>query len=279
MKETLEIRINYDYANLLFKADEGKNLGTTVKVVKLSKDDPRYKEIPVIADVVKRKYDRGFFFGWEYRRKYTKKELELAKLFQIKIKVTFEPSGVECGTLYDETVACEICGANRKQVSLLTLKKGTIPKMDIAKTIGGEIVVSDKFANAVKVRNLKGLQLTPINFEVGVSDYSQLVASSEIELSPNTVVGINPFNLSTSDEGEIYKCPQGDTIGLNLLSEAYVLNNSPINDCDFLRSKQNIGVKRGLLRPEPIYFCSLAFRKMIEEEKLTGFEFEITNIE
>ena len=279
MKETLEIRINYDYANLLFKADEGKNLGTTVKVVKLSKDDPRYKEIPVIADVVKRKYDRGFFFGWEYRRKYTKKELELAKLFQIKIKVTFEPSGVECGTLYDETVACEICGANRKQVSLLTLKKGTIPKMDIAKTIGGEIVVSDKFANAVKVRNLKGLQLTPINFEVGVSDYSQLVASSEIELSPNTVVGINPFNLSTSDEGEIYKCPQGDTIGLNLLSEAYVLNNSPINDCDFLRSKQNIGVKRGLLRPEPIYFCSLDFRKMIEEEKLTGFEFEITNIE
>src|SRR5690606_17437283 len=221
MKEILELRVNYDYADLLFKADEGKNLGTSVKIVKLSKEDSKYLQIPIIAEEVKKKYNRSFFFGWEIKRQYSKKELDTATLFDLKIKTVFEPTGEECGTLYDETTACVICGANRKQVSPLILKKGTIPKKDITITIGGEVVISERFVNAVKHRNLKGLQLTPTNVE----KYYQLTAKTEIELSPNTIVGINPFDLSTNSEGEIYKCPKGDTIGLNLLSEPYVLDN------------------------------------------------------
>ena len=275
MKETLELRINYDYAHLLFKADEGKNLGTSVKVVELSKEDPRYRQVPIIAEEVKKKYDKGFFFGWQIKRKYSKKELDTATLLHLKIKAVFEPTGEECGTLYNEAVACEICRANRKQASPLILKKGTIPKKDIARAIGGEVVVSEKFVNAVRQRNLKGLQLSPINVE----KYYQLTADTEIELTPNTIVGINPFDLSTSSEGEIYKCPKGDTIGLNLLSEPYVTDSPLIKEFDFFASRQKIGVKRGLLRPEPIYFCSPAFRQMVEEEKLSGFEFEIANIE
>jgi hypothetical protein len=275
MKETLELRINYDYAHLLFKADEGKNLGTSVKVVELSKGDSRYSQVPIIAEEVKTKYDRNFFFGWEIKRKYSKKELDAATLLHLKIKAVFEPTGEECRTLYDETTACEICGANRKQVSPLTLKKGTIPKKDIARTIGGEVIVSEKFVNAVRRRNLKGLQLSPIN----IGKYYQLTANTGLELSPKTITGINPFDLSTSSEGEVYKCPKGDTIGLNLLSEPYVLHSQPIGEYDFFASRQKIGVKRGLLRPESIYFCSPAFRRMIEKEKLSGFEFEMTNIE
>lgn len=279
MKETLELRINYDYAHLLFKADEGKNLGTSVKVVELSKEDPRYNEIPIIAKRVQQKYDKAFFFGWEIKRKYSKKELEASTLLHLKIKTVFEPAGEECGTLYDETVSCEVCGANRKQISPLTLKHGSVPKKDIARTIAGEVVVSEKFAATCKQRELKGLLLEPIIFDKGTSNFFQLIASSQIELSHNTIAGINPFDLSTSSEGEIYKCPKGHTIGLNLLSEPHVLNIQPIGECDFYMSKQKVGVKRGLLRPEPIYFCSQAFRKMIEEERLTGFEFEIANIE
>lgn len=37
-----------------------------------------------------------------------------ADLFLIKIKKSFEPAGEECGTLFNEEVACEKCGANRK---------------------------------------------------------------------------------------------------------------------------------------------------------------------
>ena len=294
MKELLELRVNCDYANLLFKADEGRNLGRSVKVVELSKDDPRYNQVPIIAEQVKREYDRGFFFGWEIKRKYSKKELEAATLLHIKIKTTFEPAGEECGTLYDEIAACEICGANRKQISPLTLKQGSVPNKDIAKTIAGEVVVSEKFVLACRQRGVKGLGLEPVLFKKGISNYYQLRASTEINLSFKTVAGIDPFNLSESSEGveftmpggydvkieqEIYKCPKGHTIGLNLLSEPYVLNNPSLKDCDFFASKQKVGVKRGLLRPEAIYFCSPTFRNMIEEEKLSGFEFEIAHIE
>lgn len=275
MKETLELRINYDYAHLLFRADEGKNMGTSVKVVELSKEDSKYRQVPIIAEEVRKKYNRKFFFGWQIGRKYSRRELDTAILLHLKIKTIFEPTGEECGTLYDETAACTVCGANGKQVSPLILEKGRIPKKDIAKTIGGEVVVSEKFVNAVRHRNLKGLQLGAVNVE----KYYQLTANMDIELSPNTIVGINPFDLSTSNEGEIYKCPKGDTIGLNLLSEPYVLDSQSIGKYDFYASRQKVGVKRGFLRPEPIYFCSPAFRKMVEEEKLSGFEFEITNIE
>lgn len=279
MKETLELRINYDYASLLFKADEGKNLGTSVKVVELSKEDPRYDQIPVIENQVQKKYDRGFFFGWEIKRKYGKKELEAAPLLHMKIKTTFEPAGEECGTVYDETTACEICGANRRQIGSLKLKKGSIPKKDIARTIAGEIVVSEKFTDAFKKRGLKGAVLEPVLFEKGSSNYCQLVAATEVDLSQNTVAGINPFDSSTGSEGEVYKCPKGHTIGLNLLSEPHVLNGPSIKGHDFFASIQMIGVKRGLLRPEPLYFCSQEFRKMVLEEKLKGFDFEISHIE
>ena len=279
MKETLELRINYDYANLLFKSNEGKNLGTSVKVVEFAKDDPRYNQVPIIAKQVRRKYDKMFFFGWEIKRKYSTKELDTAPLLHIKIKTTFEPAGEECGTPYDETVACKICGAKRKQTSPLRLKNGSVPKKDIARTIAGEVVVSEKFATALKQKGLKGALLEPVFFDKVASSYYQLVSSTEIELSQSTVAGINPFDLSTSNEGEIYKCPKGHTIGLNLLSEVYVLDNPSITENDFFSSKQQIGVKRGLLRPGPLYLCSPAFREMVEEEKLSGFDFEIAHIQ
>ncbi|WP_047418273.1 hypothetical protein [Cellulophaga sp. Hel_I_12] len=279
MKETLELRINYDFANLLFKDKEGKNLGTSVKIIDLSKDDPRYIQIPIIESHVKKKYDRSFFFGWEVKRKYSKKELNSAELFHIKIKTTFEPTGEECGTIFDETSVCEICGANRKQVGPLTLMRGTIPKKDIARTIAGEIVVSDKFVTAYKKRGLNGIKFEAVIFTKGNSDYYQLIAEKKLELSQNTIVGINPFDFSTSNAGELYNCPKGHTIGLNLISEPHVLRLSEINKTDFYASRQMIGVNRGLLKPESIYFCSQDFKKMVDEEKLKGFEFELTHIE
>lgn len=274
MQEKVELRIYKKYAHLLLQPNEGKDLGLYV-AVEISTDGPRFEKARLLTEEIRKKYNDFFFLYSEIKRKYSKKELDTATLLHLKIKAVFEPTGEECGTLYDETAACEICGANRKQASPLILKKGTIPKKDIARTIGGEVVVSEKFVNAARQRNLKGLQLSPINVE----KYYQLTANTEIELLPNTIVGINPFDLSTSDDGEIYKCPKGDTIGLNLLSEPYVTDSPLIKEFDFFASRQKIGVKRGLLRPEPIYFCSPAFRKMIEEEKLSGFEFEITNID
>lgn len=59
----------------------------------------------------------------------------------------------------------------------------------------------------------------------------------------------------------------------------HVAANSNLPDYDILHSMQQIGVKRGLLCPERVLFCSPAVKRMIDEEKLSGFEFEIARIE
>jgi hypothetical protein len=287
MKEIHEFRVFEDRYHLLHLPNNAKYNGS-VYVLKIEKKDVLFQEIEQLDNELRKKGNAGFGI-WSVKRIYTQKELENACIFHLKIKTVFEPTGEECGTLYDETAACEICGANRKQVSPLSLKKGTIPKKDIARTIGGEVVVSEKFVNAARQRNLKGLQLSPVNVE----KYYQLTADMEIELSPNTIAGDNPFETSAGSDGgiynisgyevvfekEVYICPKGDLIGLNLLSEPYVTDSPLIKEFDFFASRQKIGVKRGLLRPEPIYFCSPSFRQMVEDEKLSGFEFEIANIE
>jgi hypothetical protein len=283
MEERYEFRINYDFAHLLFKPDEGVDLGQftkSVKVVHLTKDDERFRQIPEIAKEIREKHDAAFFFYWEIKRRYLKEEIESAELFCIRGLTQFEPPGEICGTLYDETAACQICGANRMQKTPLILRRSSMPKKDIARTIAGEIVVSEKFVTVFRQRELKGALFEPIIFGKEISaNYYQLLGSVEIELSVNTIAGINPFDFSASEEDEIYKCPTGHTIGLNLLSEAFVLSAPSILNNDFLITKQKIGVKRGLLRPEPLYLCSPDFKKMIDEEKLNGFNFEVAHIQ
>ncbi len=280
MKEILEIRINYEFATLLFNKEEGKNIGTSVKVIELLKEDPRYNKVPIIDQEIRSKYDRAFFFGWNIKRKYSTKELDASILLQLKIKTTFEPSGEDCGTLYDETETCKICGVNRKQIGPLLLSKKSIPKKDIARTIAGEIVVSNKFKNLFEKNNLKGMEFkqvyskeTPINF------FQIIPTSPELQITQNTITGIDPFDLSETSDGEIYKCPNGHTLGLNLISEIYVKKIAYLNNFDFFQTEQKIGVKRGLLRPEPLYLCSKKMREIIVGDNLKGFDFEVTHLE
>ena len=92
MEETFEFRINYDYATRLFDATEGKDLGQvtkSVKVVKITKDDPRFDRIPVIDSEIKERFGRAFFYSWRIDRKYSKKELETAFIFNLNIKTIF----------------------------------------------------------------------------------------------------------------------------------------------------------------------------------------------
>ena len=277
MKETVEIRIYKKYASLLLSPGEGKNMGVFVSF-EMPTDDPRFEKVRSLNEEVKNENNDFLFLYSEIKRTYSNKELSSSKLLHMKLTTTFEPSGEECGTLFDETSACKICGANRKQLGSLVLKRGTIPKKDIARTIAGETVVSEKFVNAFNQRGLTGAKFTPVKFTKGDSNYFQLFAENEIDIADNTVAGINPFDLSSSNGSEIYKCPNGHTIGLNLISEPYVHWSHHFSTSDFLASKQKIGVNRGLLKPEALLFCSQGFREMIVEERLEGVKFELSNI-
>ncbi|MDB5090867.1 MAG: hypothetical protein JWR09_4861 [Mucilaginibacter sp.] len=295
MEEIHEFRIFKKDYPLLAQPNNAKFNGF-VYVFKISRNDPVFQQIGLLHMEMMKKYNEPFFGFWAVRRNYTKKELADAKLFRFKIKTAFEPAGEECGTEYDEKVACEICGANRKQIGPLKLKKGSIPKKDIARTIAGEVVVSENFATVFKQHPLKGALFAPVIFVKGTSGYYQLIASSpELELTKHTIAGGNPFDLPKEStealefvvsggykvriEKMVLKCPKGHTIGPRLISEAYVFDSPAINDNDFFVSRQKTGAKQGLLRPEPIYFCSPTFRKMVEDEKLSGFDFEITHVE
>lgn len=293
MKEIYEFRINKRFSNLLPETITVRDLGSVI-IIQIDKNASEFEIVKLLYQKIKEAEKESFFYGWSIKRKYSKKELDNAQLLHLIIDTTFEPAGEEYGTLYDEATACLICGADRKQISPLKLKRSSIPKKDIARTVAGEVVVSEKFASAIKQERLNGVILKPIVFNECTADYYQLHSSVEVELSRKTLAGVNPFDFSSSSDGsefsisegyhfkfdrEIYSCPNGDTIGLNLLSEPHVLNCSAINNYDLLVSKQKFGVKRGFLRPEPLYFCSAAFRRVIQDEKLSGFSFEIANIE
>jgi len=295
MKEVLSIRINEEFVGLLFRKDEGHSLENVVRLIDISKDDPRYMQIPIISQRVRKKYGKSFYFGWNITRSYTSKEIEQVVLFHTIINSVFEPAGEECGTRYDEGAACEVCGVNRRQIGPLILKRSKIPKKDIAKTIAGEVIVSDKFVRFYEKNELSGVQFAPVyDMKQKLTNYYQLIGTSvELTLSPSTVTGINPFEDGSGSDGaslniyghkvelepEVYKCPKGHLIGLTLLSEPVVKDSTRIKDYDLFTSEERIGVKRGLLRPEPLYFCSPRFRKMVLDEKLTGFLFERANIE
>lgn len=294
MNEFVELRINQEFAGLLFARNEGKLLGDSVKLIRIPIEDPRFKRIADVSKKVKSTHKQSFLFGWKIIREYTSEELKAAALMHLLIRRTFEPAGEECGTEYDESVACKICGANRKQISPLTLKKGSIPNNDIARTIAGEVVVSERFADVIREKSLQGMELSPVCFDDKESRHHQLKANREVKLTGNTIAGVNPFDFSESSPGsefsiqgghlrefepEVYKCPKGHTIGLNLISEPFVENHEALQEDDFLASEQKVGVKRGLLRPEPLYLCSPRFRKLVIEEKLTGFGFEIAHVE
>ena len=285
MKELLELLVDYKYAHLVFKEDEGVNLGDfqgySVKVVKIDTSSAVFEKVGQVSKDIQKKYNDLFFGGWKYVRKYTTKEITDARLFQIDVRKYFEPTGEECGTKYDETYACPICGAGRKQVSPLRLKKGRfLNKRDLATTIGNEIVVSKRFVEVMKANDIKGITFGPVYIGQRKSDdcFQLMVEGEELELSERTKFGVNPYDFSESSKTEVFKCPKGDNLGLNILSEAYVKEKASLSTTDFFISRQTYGMKSGYLNPAHLLFCSPKLYHVIKDNGLKGFNFEVAHV-
>lgn len=285
MKELLELRVDYKYAHLVFKEDEGVNLGDfmgySVKVVKIDTSSAVFEKVGQVSKDIQKKYNDLFFGGWKYVRKYTTKEITDARLFQIDVRKYFEPTGEECGTKYDETYACPICGAGRKQVSPLRLKKGRfLNKRDLATTIGNEIVVSKRFVEVMKANDIKGITFGPVYIGQRKSEdcFQLMVEGEKLELSEQTKFGVNPYDFSESSKTEVFKCPKGDNLGLNILSEAYVKEKASLSTTDFFISRQTYGMKSGYLNPAHLLFCSPKLYHVIKDNGLKGFNFEVAHV-
>lgn len=278
MKEKLEIRVGARESLLLFERYEGQLLGhSSVKKIQIDPSDPRY---PEIGNLQKKLRAKGsyFFSGWEFKRKYTKAETDNAKLFQFICLRRFEPTGEECGTIYDESTACPVCKSDAKQITPLHLRRGSIPKTaDFATTIArNEFIVSKRAVDLFKDHNVVGAEYAPVwlgnKSKVPSPDWFQLIVrSSTAEISSVTELGIEPFD---KDEKGEYRCIHGHKAGLNIISELK-LSNDRLPKVDFWQTRQFIGLRMGLLRPFRIILVSQKIRKIIEANKLKGCLLEI----
>ena len=122
--------------------------------------------------------------------------MENSRFFQIFPSRIFEPEGEECGTIYDDSTSCPLCGSGAKQLSPLILKRYSIPRADMAMTIadGDEIIVSERFVKIVKEQGLSGMIFLPVYSALKEGHkikYYQISSRYYMDISPRTVFGIN----------------------------------------------------------------------------------------
>jgi hypothetical protein len=283
LKEVAEFRIEEKDARKLFSKNEGKVLGEKgvfeVRQIFLDTSDPRYFEVGKLEEKfkVKKTY---FFSSWNIERKYTKSELEKAALFQLIFMPEFEPSGEECGTIYDETTACSICGAGAKQTNPLFLRKSSIPKSkDFSYTIAdNELIVSARSKELFQNAGITGVEYGPIVLnkrtkEPSTEWFQMLITNSSVEIHPISKFGNEPFDEDKKGE---YRCANGHKAGLNILSELTVQRET-LGKFDIISTRQFVGLRLGLLRPHRLIVVSPKVRMIIAENKLKGVKIEVAH--
>jgi hypothetical protein len=281
MVETFEFRIPEEDARAHLGPDVGITLGGSVRKVDVPPSDPLFARIGEIDRAFRAK-GSAFFTAWIPHRRYAAAELEAAEALQVTIKRLVEPAGEECGTVYDQTEVCQFCGMGERQVSdlILSAKALTKPKvLAIAKTLAGEIVVSSTFADVFQANGLAGAVFRPVRPKrdpsSAVPGWHQLcITSRPVTIMPPTRAGNGPFD---DDREGRYRCPLSHTIGLNLLSELFI-SRADFDGADIAWTKQGVGVRRGLLRPERCLVVSPRFWRLATTHGLKGMGYEIAYV-
>jgi hypothetical protein len=162
----------------------------------------------------------------------------------------------------------------------LYLPEKRIPKSkEISRTIAGEIVISGRVKELFARLRITGAQLNPVRCSQKASaessDWFQLILNNtDAEIVSPTRVGIDPF-----DEDEKGECrrPNGDTMGLNLLSEVSIKAWTR-SEIDIMGTRQFLGCRRGLLRPERQILISPRLYRLLEAEKIKGYQVEVAHL-
>ncbi len=104
--------------------------------------------------------------------------------------------------------------------------------------------------------------------------YQLRITSQPVLFAANTRFGINPFD--KDDEG-YYRCPLGHTLGLNMISEAFVKLGT-WDGSDVVQTAEMIGLRSGLLRPRPIILVSQRVREVLLQTKAKGYKLEVAHL-
>jgi hypothetical protein len=274
MREIIEVRLFADEARQFLPPTVGRERGLSRRVL-LGLDDPLVEQIRQ-HEQEKRRQDSIAVTYWEIHRKYTQRELQEARFLWLRVRPFFEPTGEDCGTVYDETKACPKCGFGARQVGPLHLELKRIPKRDIARTLGGELVVSARLAEALKAAGIRGYELGPVVSRQGKPTpdwYQLLLPECQVELAPQTRVGADFF----VPEPDAARCPEGHVVGFDVLSELYVQRSS-VGEADWLCTRQAVGPRLGAYRPLPLLLISQRLYQFLAARKVKRFDVEVAHL-
>lgn len=278
MQEIIEFRMIETDAQKYLPDDVGVPIGKSnfVRKVVIDTNDPLMTEIGKI-DRKRRAEGDIFFTSWEIRRKYSDLELANAALLKLVVKKVFEPSGEECGTKYDDKSACPECGSGAKQITPLFLNGRRLPKkVDFAKTIADEVIVSRRVVDVFQSSGATGAKFESVSLANAIGEksddwYQPIVQAAPVEMHSNTRFGSNPF-----DNEQYGRCPRADLLGLNILSEVWVQEHS-FDQSDIVCTRQFNGVRRGLLRPERSLLISNRLWRLFQRHGISGHEVEVVH--
>jgi hypothetical protein len=253
--------------------------GTKCVETRVPAHSPEFQEI---ASFIASRRARGqkafdYFPIASYLRKCTKKELRNAELLTLNISSYFEPSGEECGTIYE--TLCQECNMGR-QASELVLDLRRAPQhKDLAQTIAWvEWVVSSKFVRIFRERELTGAEFRPI-FEFTrptriSKDWHQLWVTGRVgKLSEKTNLGKDPFSPSETN----WRCALGHSLVTGFLSEIF-LNRQEWDGSDIAVTDNLFGQGRNLLRPTPLIVISQPLYQVLVDYRFKGFSCEIVRL-
>ena len=253
--------------------------GTECVEVRVPSNSPEFEEIRKFIDAKRKRGQRGFsdFTIGSYLRRYTKAELQNAEILRLTITSHFEPSGEECGTIYE--TLCEHCNLGR-QASDLILDLRRVPQhKDISETIAWvEWVVSSKFVRMFTENKLTGAEFRSIfefkNPTKQSKDWHQLQVTGDAGgLAENTRLGRDPFSPSQVS----WRCPLGHSVVTAFLSEVYLQKNA-WDGSDIALTSALFGQGRNLLRPTPLIIISQRMYRAMQEAELKGFSVEVAHL-
>jgi hypothetical protein len=253
--------------------------GTECVEVRVPCDSSEFEEIREFIVTRRRQQVRAFsaFNLGRYLRKYTKKQLLDSEILRLNPISHFEPSGEECGTVYE--TLCKNCNWGR-QISDLVLDLRRVPQhKDMSETIAWvEWIVSSKFAQTFAENEFRGAEFHPIfdlrNPIKRSDNWNQLrITGAAGSISGATKMGRDPFSPSELN----WQCPLGHSVVTQFLSEIH-LERDEWDGSDIAITGALFGQGHNLLRPTPLIFISQRMYRAINAAGLTGFSLEVAHL-
>lgn len=278
MRELIDFRLFENYASKFLLPSVGKKLGVVTRQLVVPVGSDLYAKVGQADSEIKEKGKGGVFGGWNITRKYTQKELATAELFQLKITAHFEPEGMACGTVYDESQLCPHCGVGRRLTGKLILDLSQVPKgKDFAQSIAGdEWIASARLAELFQANGMTGASFEAVEPAKKLRDGSPVwyrlnITALPVDVASPTRFGIDPFD---DDESGCYRCPEGHVAGLNILSELSICRTS-YHGVDIAVTRQFVGNRQGVLVPTHLIVVSPRLRQLLIENCIKGFKTEV----